>query len=213
MCTLKGQLVELRSRVKKIFFPVEVVPRRSFPLPCGHLGPLAAIPPHTKGEGPDPGTQMLSGVCRVTAQAKTRVCRGRRQGAPLRWGGGSMTHYQGRRSPRAGVRSRDLGLLAAPLPNDPARVLTHWPMPVSSRVGVGAWAGWLHNPCRLGGPQRFRTGERIISGPPRAARRSHPSQTPGCPTSWTGKGPIQIQILDRYQEPIGKEAKRHTPMH
>ena len=23
------------------------------------------------------------------------------------------------------------------------------------------WAGWLHNPCRLGGPQRFRAGAKI----------------------------------------------------
>ena len=27
------------------------------------------------------------------------------------------------------------------------------------------WARWLHNPCRLGGPHRFRTGGRIRSGP------------------------------------------------
>ena len=28
-----------------------------------------------------------------------------------------------------------------------------------------------------------------------------------------GKGPIQSQILDRCHEPIGKDAKRHTPIH
>ena len=22
------------------------------------------------------------------------------------------------------------------------------------------WAGWLHNPCRLEGPQRFKTGDK-----------------------------------------------------
>ena len=27
------------------------------------------------------------------------------------------------------------------------------------------WARWLHNPCRLGGPLRFRAGGRIRSGP------------------------------------------------
>ena len=26
------------------------------------------------------------------------------------------------------------------------------------------WARWLHNPCRLGGPHRFRAGGRIKSG-------------------------------------------------
>ena len=27
------------------------------------------------------------------------------------------------------------------------------------------WAGWLHNPCRRGGPHRFRAGEIIKNGP------------------------------------------------
>ena len=27
------------------------------------------------------------------------------------------------------------------------------------------WARWLHNPCRLGDPLRFRAGGRIRSGP------------------------------------------------
>ena len=27
------------------------------------------------------------------------------------------------------------------------------------------WAAWLHNPCRLGGPHRFRAEGRIRSGP------------------------------------------------
>ena len=27
------------------------------------------------------------------------------------------------------------------------------------------WARWLHNPCRLEGPHRFRAGGRIRSGP------------------------------------------------
>ena len=39
----------------------------------------------------------------------------------------------------------------------------------SERGGGGGqnqkWAGWLHNPCRLGGPQRFIAGDRIHSGP------------------------------------------------
>ena len=27
------------------------------------------------------------------------------------------------------------------------------------------WARWLHNPCPLGGPHRFRAGGRMRSGP------------------------------------------------
>ena len=27
------------------------------------------------------------------------------------------------------------------------------------------WADWLHHPCRMGGPQRFRAGNKIRRGP------------------------------------------------
>ena len=27
------------------------------------------------------------------------------------------------------------------------------------------WARWLHNPCRLGEPLRFKAGDKIKSGP------------------------------------------------
>ena len=42
--------------------------------------------------------------------------------------------------------------------------------PGASKRGAGSevahkWAGWLHNPCRLGGPHRFKAGGRIRSGP------------------------------------------------
>ena len=30
---------------------------------------------------------------------------------------------------------------------------------------VHKWARWLHNPCRLGGPNRFRAGGKITGGP------------------------------------------------
>ena len=30
---------------------------------------------------------------------------------------------------------------------------------------VHKWERWLHNPCRLGNPQRLRAGGRITSGP------------------------------------------------
>ena len=45
-----------------------------------------------------------------------------------------------------------------------------WGVPTASdrgaELGVAhKWAGWLHNPYRLGGPQCFRPGHRIRSGP------------------------------------------------
>ena len=45
-----------------------------------------------------------------------------------------------------------------------------WGVPTASEWRVESevarkWARWLHNPCRLGGPHRFRAGGRIRSGP------------------------------------------------
>ena len=45
-----------------------------------------------------------------------------------------------------------------------------WGVPTASERGAELgvahkWAGWLHNPCRLGGPHRFRPGGGIRSGP------------------------------------------------
>ena len=45
-----------------------------------------------------------------------------------------------------------------------------WGVPTASERGAESevahkWARWLHNPCRLGGPHRFRAGGRIRSGP------------------------------------------------
>ena len=43
-------------------------------------------------------------------------------------------------------------------------------VPTASEQGAESevahkWARWLHKPCRLGGPRRFRAGGRMISGP------------------------------------------------
>ena len=45
-----------------------------------------------------------------------------------------------------------------------------WGVPTASDHGEESqvahkWARWLHNPCRLGGPHRFRAGGTIIGGP------------------------------------------------
>ena len=45
-----------------------------------------------------------------------------------------------------------------------------WGVPTASEQGAKSevahkWAGWLHNPCRLGAPHRLRAGGRITSGP------------------------------------------------
>ena len=44
-----------------------------------------------------------------------------------------------------------------------------WGIPTASERGAKSevahlWARWLHNPCRLGDPHRFRAGGRIRSG-------------------------------------------------
>ena len=43
-------------------------------------------------------------------------------------------------------------------------------VPTASQRGAESevahkWAGWVHNPCCLGGPHRFTTGGRIRGGP------------------------------------------------
>ena len=45
-----------------------------------------------------------------------------------------------------------------------------WGVPTASERGAESevahkWARWLHNPCRLGCPHRFRGGGRIRGGP------------------------------------------------
>ena len=45
-----------------------------------------------------------------------------------------------------------------------------WGVPTASKRRAEAkvahkWARWLHNPCRPGGPHRFRAGGRIRGGP------------------------------------------------
>ena len=45
-----------------------------------------------------------------------------------------------------------------------------WGVPTASHGGAESevadkWAGWLHNPCCLGGPHRFRAGSAIRGGP------------------------------------------------
>ena len=45
-----------------------------------------------------------------------------------------------------------------------------WGVPTASERGAESevahkWARWLHNPCRRGGPNRFRAGGKLRSGP------------------------------------------------
>ena len=48
--------------------------------------------------------------------------------------------------------------------------LPSWGVPLASVLGTKSemahnWANWLHSLCRLGGPQRFRVGNKITNGP------------------------------------------------
>ena len=45
-----------------------------------------------------------------------------------------------------------------------------WGIPTASKRGAESevankWARWLHNPCRLRGPHRFKAGGTISDGP------------------------------------------------
>ena len=74
-------------------------------------------------------------------------------------------------------------------------------VPTASKQGAESevahkWARWLHNPCRLGGPHRFRAGGRIKSGPqvgkvatyPLPPRGSPPRQNRGQNQKWPTSG-------------------------
>ena len=50
--------------------------------------------------------------------------------------------------------------------------MTHaaWGVPTTSKRGAESevarkWAKWLYNPCRLGGPYRFKAGNKMRTGP------------------------------------------------
>ena len=44
------------------------------------------------------------------------------------------------------------------------------------------WADWLHNPCHLGGPQRFGAGDKVCSGPQVGGLATQPQPCGGSST-------------------------------
>ena len=68
---------------------------------------------------------------------------------------------------------------------------TAWGGPNTSQQGAESevahkWAGWLHNPYRLGGPQCFTARERIGSGPQEGRVATQPLPPRGSPTRHCG---------------------------
>ena len=66
-----------------------------------------------------------------------------------------------------------------------------WGVPTASERGAETqvahkWARWLHNPCRLGGPHRFKAGGRIRSGPQMAKVATSPLPPGGSPALQSG---------------------------
>ena len=66
-----------------------------------------------------------------------------------------------------------------------------WGVPTASERGAESevahkWARWLHNPCRLGGPDRFRAGGRIRSGPQVGKVATSPLPSGGSPPLHSG---------------------------
>ena len=54
-------------------------------------------------------------------------------------------------------------------------------VPTTSKWGIKSqvaqrWAGWLHHPCRLRGPHRFRARDKITSGPQVGLVATSPSE-------------------------------------
>ena len=66
-----------------------------------------------------------------------------------------------------------------------------WRVPIASKRGAESkvahkWARWLHNPCRLGGPQRFRAGGKIRGGPQVGKVATCPLPPGGSPSLQSG---------------------------
>ena len=66
-----------------------------------------------------------------------------------------------------------------------------WGVPTASERGSESevahkWARWLHNPCLLGGPSRFRAGGRIRGGPDLGKVATSPLPTGGSPPLQSG---------------------------
>ena len=75
-------------------------------------------------------------------------------------------------------------------------------IPTASKRGAKSevahrWARWLHHPCRLGDPHRFRAGGKIRSGPLMGKVATSPLPPRGCPPLQSGgqnqKWPIDGQ--------------------
>ena len=70
-----------------------------------------------------------------------------------------------------GDEQKKLEVAASPVPSPGPKRGRKWEMvPTASERGTESevahkWARWLHNPCRLGDPHRFKAGDKIRSGP------------------------------------------------
>ena len=69
-------------------------------------------------------------------------------------------------------------------------------IPTASEQGAKSevahkWAKWLHHPCRLGDPHRFRAGGKIRSGPQVGKVATSPLPSRGSPPLQSGGGKIQ----------------------
>ena len=74
--------------------------------------------------------------------------------------------------------------------------LAAWGIPIALERGAKSevahkWARWLHHPCHLGDPQRFRAGGKIRSGPQMGKVATSPLPPRGSPPLQRGGGKIR----------------------
>ena len=72
-----------------------------------------------------------------------------------------------------------------------------WGVPTASERGAESevahkWARWLHNPCRLRGPHRFKAGGRIKSGPQLGKVATSPLPPRGSPPLQSGGAELEV---------------------
>ena len=60
------------------------------------------------------------------------------------------------------------------------------------------WATWLHHPCRIGAPHRFRAGGKIRSGPIIGKVATSPLPSRGSPPLESGEGGGESEVAHKW---------------
>ena len=179
---------------------------------CRMEGPQRFRARHKIGNGPNVGgmatsPQPYGGSQTLQSGEQDQTCPAwGRTGytTPALWGGGGATLQNGEQDHKCSICGR-IGYITPAVwgvPNTSERepdqtcptwgrigyiTLALWGVPNASQRGtrsqvLNMWADWLHHPCRMGGPQHFRAGNKIKCAPQEGEWATSPLPYGGSPT-------------------------------